>query len=62
MNKRRFYLLRSAKCLETVCYENILLLLRVFDLELHGLNDFLQQGDGIHTFEVLFVLDQRPYI
>ncbi len=33
---------------------------RFFDLELHGLNDFLQQGDGIHTFEVLFVLDQRP--
>lgn len=33
---------------------------RFFDLELHGVNDFLQQGEGIHAFEILFVLDQRP--
>lgn len=33
---------------------------RFFDLELHGINDFLQQGEGVHTFEILFVLDQRP--
>ncbi|WON77457.1 type VI secretion system baseplate subunit TssF [Serratia sp. UGAL515B_01] len=33
---------------------------RFFSLELHGLNDFLQQGDRIHAFEILFVLDLRP--
>jgi len=33
---------------------------RFFDLELQGINDFLQQGEGIHSFEILFVLDQRP--
>ncbi|MFV8800597.1 type VI secretion system baseplate subunit TssF [Yersinia sp. LJYL362] len=33
---------------------------RFFDLELQGINDFLQQGEGVHSFEILFVLDQRP--
>lgn len=33
---------------------------RFFSLELHGLNDFLKQGERIHAFEILFVLNQRP--
>ncbi|WP_431223166.1 type VI secretion system baseplate subunit TssF [Serratia sp. L9] len=33
---------------------------RFFSLELHGLNDFLKQGDRVHSFEILFVLNQRP--
>lgn len=33
---------------------------RFFSLELHGLNDFLRQGERIHAFDILFVLDQRP--
>ncbi|NBJ36720.1 type VI secretion system baseplate subunit TssF [Serratia fonticola] len=33
---------------------------RFFSLELHGLNSFLQQGERLHTFEILFILNQRP--
>lgn len=33
---------------------------RFFSLELHGLNDFLKQGERVHSFEILFVLNQRP--
>lgn len=33
---------------------------RFFSLELHGLNAFLRQGERLHSFEILFVLNQRP--
>lgn len=60
MNKRRFTCCDQRNAWKPFATRIFCCSFAFFDLELHGLNDFLQQGDGIHTFEVLFVLDQRP--